>query len=124
MPIKADFKQGLHSKASTSPLYSQGFDPRELQVALERSLGMTVLNMVKDPQVSGNIALKNALQDEMRGMPPSHLLATQESVGQHRQRMGMKLSNAKCSRESRNELVDIYSSDEGEAVETVCKNQH
>ena len=85
---------------------------------------MTVLNMVKDPQVSGNIALKNALRDEMGGMPTSHLLATQESVGQHRQRMGMKLSNAKCSRESRNELVDIYSSDEGEAVETVSKKQH
>ena len=127
-PIKAKSVHGLHGKVPngtkcSSRLYSEGYDPRELQVAIERSLGMTVLNMAKDPQVSGSIALKNALREEMGGMPTTHLLATQESVGQHRQRMGMNLSRAKCSRESRNGLVDLYSSDEGERVETASKKQ-
>ena len=128
-PIKAKSVQGLHGKVPigtkcSSLLYSEGYDPRELQVAIERSLGMSVLKMAKDPQVSGNIALKNALRDEMGGIPTTQLLATQEYVGQHSQRIGMILSRAKCSRESRNNLVDLYSSDEGEVVGTASKKQY
>ena len=90
------------------------FDPREIEAAIERSLGMTALSsMHKDVGISGNISLKNVLREEMGGTPSTHLVANKESVCQHRQKVAKK-SAAKCSRTSRNSLVDLSTSDENE----------
>ena len=70
--------------------------------------------MAKDPMLSGNIALKNELREEMGGTPSSILNAMQESVGQYRRRLqqGNVSTSSKCSRTSRNNLVYLCSSKE------------
>ena len=49
----------------------------------------------------------------MGGTPSTHLVANKESVCQHRQKVAKK-SAAKCSRTSRNSLVDLSTLDENE----------
>lgn len=95
---------------------SVGEDQLELQRAIERSLGVTAISMAKDPMISGNILLKNSLREEMGGVPCTQLSATQETVSQYRNRRQNRRNrgNKKCSRTSRNDLVDLCSSDEEE----------
>ena len=93
----------------------------DIQRAIERSLGVTALSMAKDPMLSGNIALKNELREEMGGTPSNFLHATQENVGHYRRRVAhANNSTSKCSRASRNNLVDLCLSEED--VETKNNN--
>ena len=104
-------KMSAGKKHTTSENSHELFDERELQLAIERSLGMTALSLVKDPYLAGHINLKNQLREELGGVPSTYLAASQESVGQQRHRMS-RGSRAKCSRASRNTLVDLCMSDE------------
>ena len=106
--------QGSPVKTFKSSTPDSKHEQLELQRTIERSLGVTALSMAKDPMLSGNIALKNELREEMGGTPSSILNATQESVGQYRVRLqqGNASTSTKCSRTFRNNLVDLCSSEE------------
>ena len=86
----------------------------QLQQAIELSLGVTALSMAKDPMISGNVSLKNSLREEMGGVPSTILGDSQETVSQYRSRNCTTPRRRKCSRTSRNNLVDLCSSDEGD----------
>ena len=90
----------------------------QLQHMIERSLGVTALSMSKDPMIAGNMGLKNELRSEMGGAPSTKLLGTNESVNQYRNRRKKNGSRMKCSRTSRNDLIEIQdSSDDDSMVE-------
>ena len=67
--------------------------------------------MAKDPMISGNMLFKNKLREEMGGAPSTILTSTEETVGHYRNQMKGHCKS-KCSRSSRNDLVDLCSSDE------------
>lgn len=115
-PIKSKIMPGMSAAGHGQIGIGNDFDSRELQLAIERSLGITALSMHKDVGIAGNIALKYALREEMGGVPSTRLVAGQESVCQHRQRVG-KESEARCSRASRNDLVDLSILDENEEIQ-------
>ena len=98
------------SKESSDTPDRQGV---QFQRAIENSLGVTALSLAKDPMVAGNIFLKNELREEMGGAPSTILSSTQETVAQFRSnKMKGHSDKKKCARASRNDLVDLCSSDE------------
>ena len=90
------------------------YDPSELQLAIERSLGLTGLSLAQNQGMAGNVQLKNELRDAMGGTPSTHLVASNESVSQNRYWRRFRGKGPKCSRNSRNELYDLCSSEEDE----------
>ena len=92
------------------------YDQREIQLAIERSMGITALSLCKDNKIAGHVQLKNELRKELGGTPTTHLLSTNQSVSQHRNRKNYATgSKSKCSRTSRNILVDLCSSSSDES---------
>lgn len=92
------------------------YDQREIQLAIERSMGITALSLCKDNKIAGHVQLKNELRKELGGTPTTHLLSTNQSVSQHRNRRNYATgSKSKCSRTSRNILVDLCSSSDDES---------
>ena len=59
---------------SNQKLAATQFDPREIQLAISQSLGVTALSLANDPMFAGNILLKNDLRSEMGGIPTTHLV--------------------------------------------------
>ena len=84
------------------------YDPRELQVAIERSLGVTALSLAKNTEVAGSVPLKNELREALGGNPTTHLVTPNQSVAQNRHwRRFRDGSTAKCPRTSRNNLLNL-----------------
>ena len=80
---------------------------------IERSLGVTALSLAKDRMIAGNIGMKNELRMEMGGSPSTMLNNSNKTVGQYRNTLKTnERSKMRCSRTSRNELVDLYEFDE------------
>lgn len=92
------------------------YDPRELQVALERSLGVTAHTLAQNQQLSSNIQFKNELRTALGGIPSTHLVAENETVAQTRHRRRFQNSKERCSRTSRNNLMDLTESDDDQLL--------
>ena len=60
------------------------YDPRELQVAIERSMGNTALSLANETEIAGNVPLKNELREALGGVPTTHLVSPNETVSQNR----------------------------------------
>ena len=115
--------------ASPNWLQSQQSTHEQLQLEhmIKRSLGVTALSMAKDPMVSGNIGLKNEMRIEMSGAPSTQITKTGETVGQYRnrtQQQGKRSSKTRCSRTSRNNLVDLCESDETHVEEEKVEKEN
>ena len=88
----------------------------ELQHMIERSLGVTALSMSKDLMIAGNMGLKNKLRSEMGGCPSTQLLESNDTVSRYRAaQLRRQGSRTKCSRSSRNELIDLQESSDDES---------
>ena len=108
---------------SNQKLAATQFDPREIQLAISQSLGVTALSLANDPMFAGNILLKNDLRSEMGGIPTTHLVGMEQNVGQYRSTRAKGEGKAKCSRASRNGLLNLCSSDEEMKEKTVSKHE-
>ena len=96
-------------------------DPREIQVVIEHSLGVTALSLANETEIAGSVPLKNELREALGGVPTTHLVSPNETVSQYRHWRRYRSaagSSAKCSRTSRNELLDLCSSDEEDGKKT------
>ena len=88
------------------------YDPRELQLAMERSLGVTAHTLAQNQELSSNIQFKNELRTALGGIPSTHLVAENQTVAQNRNSRRFQNKNPRCSRTSRNNLYDLTETDD------------
>ena len=115
-PTKSPTSFWSHQTPHTSNTSHWSQESIQLQHMIERSLGVTALSMSKDPMIAGNMGLKNELRSEMGGAPSTKLLGTDESVNQYRNRRRKNGSRMKCSRTSRNDLIEIQDSSDDDSM--------
>ena len=87
----------------------QKFKSSQMKDTFDRAIGVSSYGLTKNEGIFGNQKICNKLREELGGTPTTLLHSTGESVAQYNNRNGKDTSS---SRESRNNLIDLFETDE------------